>query len=105
VQLGPFVDADNPIVRSGDILVRDGDETVPLTSQELMQARVVSTIEAALRTPQLARTHVVLMSGYNDANCHPVHPQWPFSPDALPFTESDVKEVRTRRDGGWGLWR
>lgn len=94
--MGPFVDADHPRVRSGDIVVvADDGKPVALTARDLWELRAAPAIEGTLMKPQLAHTQLVLMPAWNDALTLPLLPQPALTDvDLRGFYELSVRKVR-----------
>lgn len=78
ILMGPFLDADHPRVKSGDLMIQTDDGQVHcLTPQEVWEGKVAPLIEDALATKALAHTHLVIQSAWTDFNGHPIIPGWP----------------------------
>lgn len=95
LQTGPFVDAEHPMVKSGEIIVRNADgEAVAATSRDLWEGTISPILEEHLAT-MLPKTHVVLQSAWSDAISHPIVPGWPLTDrDTAVFEDESVRKVR-----------
>jgi len=95
VLLGPFVDAEHPMSRSGVVELKD-----PASGQVLERnmtfAKVWSDVflqyvELALGSPELAGTELVLINSPADVNADAVFPQWPLPRESLRFEADAVR--------------
>ena len=94
---GPFVEADHPRVRGGDLRFDDNGVEHCLTPQSLWTDYVVDKLfRDFLDDPRVENLHLVLQPAWNDAICHPLFPQWPLDKSSFLGLE-EARRVRKGR--------
>jgi DNA polymerase alpha subunit B len=92
---GPFVDADHPAVRAGDLRFESDGGAEPLTPARLWTEFVVNgLLDDLLKVPALSGLHVVIQPAWNDAIAQPVMPQWPLDKADFAGLADDAQRVR-----------
>ena len=98
VLVGPFVDTNNQMIKTGNINLDDGDGgLMPVTFLDLFKYRVTTAIQRII--PDVPACRVLVVPSCDDAHHPGTYPQAPFAYEDLLYEgleEADVAEIKQR---------